>query len=440
MNLRGVALLLAVLAFSSLLGGTSVLQPTKDYYYGEDGAVEGIPAVTGTFIQPWLCEEWADGQWDAHLDRLLSAGMDTVVLQWSAETPQGQFSWAGFPLKEEWARADGCVERAGIVEGLLRSAEKKGVKVFLGLNTAEEWWSDAFADEAWRGAQSAHANEIAGALYSRYKQRYPNAFAGWYWPWELYGNRAGYGKPWAAMMNGTLEYLTGLDPALPLLFSPFMSGYIRLTSQEEHDFWAGFFKEVHLRPGDIFCPQDSAGAAGFTMATVDGHLAAMKRAADAVPGLRFWVNNETFTADFKPAGLDRFVSQLYVSARYTGTHLCFAYSHYYDPALGNPGYDRAYKQYLQTGKPPEGRPGMPELVAAPSADGKTVTFTVTPADRLACAAVRIYRGGRLVATLEGTGAATYTTELRRTGWGKEYAAEVVDCWSRVSRRAVIDVR
>lgn len=349
---KSFAVLLVCVLASALCAGTGVQLPVRDYYFGEDGAITGIPAVTGTFIQPWLCEGWTDSQWDKHLDMLLSAGIDTVILQWTAETPSAKTSYAGFPLPDGLLKADSLKSDEAMVEGLLKSAEAKHVKVFLGLNTAEEWWSNAFVQPEWCAKQAEVGNRIAAQLYALYKSRYPHAFYGWYWAWEMYGNLSGYEKQWSQLMNANLDFLSELDGSMPLLFSPFLSSYIRLSPGQEEAVWTRFFSDTRLRAGDIFCPQDSLGAADFTMKYANDHLAAMGRAAQTKQGLLFWVNNENFTKDYKPAPLDRFISQLYVSARYTDTHLCFSYSHYYNPELVDPAYDQAYKDYLRTGKPP----------------------------------------------------------------------------------------
>lgn len=346
------AALLALLVAACMLAfrGDTAAEAPGVYYYGQDGLVPARPQVTGTFIQPWLADDWTDEDWSGHLDRLLSAGIDIVILQWTADTSGGACAFAAFPLPDGVKKTEDFMGSAGLVEGLLKAAEQRGVKVFVGLNTADDdWWSDAFTSPDWRAAQADAGNRIADALYGLYKARFPNAFAGWYWPWEMYGNRSGYGTYWAEMLNASLKHLTALDASMPLMFSPFMSGYIRLSAASEERMWTEFFHEAKLRPGDIFCPQDSVGGEIISLTESGKHLAAMKRAAGTCPGLLFWVNNENFTKEFKPAPLERFLSQLYVSGKYTDTHMCFSYSHYYDPVLNDPSFDSGYKAYRAVG-------------------------------------------------------------------------------------------
>ncbi len=437
--------ILLLVVFSVTMAGSGAVGARDVYYYGEDAMNARIPAITGSFIQPWLCQGWSDEQWDRHLDMLLSAGIHTVIMQWTAETPDGEFSYAGFPVPAGLPQSAGLKTDEKMVERLLKSAEKKNVKVFLGLNTADEWWNQAFLKKDWRKKQAEAGNAVAKILYDAYKSRYPNAFYGWYWVWEMYGNTLGFGRGWVELMNANLDYLTALDDSLPVLFSPFMSGYMRLTPRQEEAMWTGFFARARLRPGDIFCPQDSVGAVGFTMNYVDKRLQAMKKAADTKPGLVFWVNNETFTKlgnDFKPALMDRFISQLYVSDRYTNTHVSFAYSHYYDPEHANPSFDRSYKAFLHTGQVDRTPPAAPALAADVAADRRSVSLTVTPADPADCWKITIYRGNKVIDTYEATqplpGLRSHrVTDRLERGGVIECSATVTDCWGNVSERATV---
>lgn len=436
-----VAGLLLIAAVLPLAAGSGLIRQNDAYYYGEDGRVPKTPVVSGTFIQPGLCEDWTDSQWDRHLDMLLRAGIDTVVLQWTAETPNGEFSSAYFPVPAEWKRSASGIDVHGeAVERLLKSAEKKNVKVFLGLNLADEWWDNAFRDGLWCREQADAGNETARELYGLYKQKYPHAFHGWYWAWEMYGNPFGYERKWSDFMNINLDYLSVMDASMPVLFSPFLSSYIRLSPGQEETFWKRFLQSAHLRPGDIFCPQDSVGAAGFTMEYADGHLSAMKQAAGTVPGLLFWVNNENFTKDFKPATLDRFVSQLYISGRYTDTHLCFSYSHYYDPLAVDPSFDRDYRAFASGGKVETALPAKPSLTARVSEENNEITLTVTVEGSADIHTVQIYRGRRLVDTHEVTGLASGPFQYTKTfAWNRNdhsaYYATVSNCWGKVSEPA-----
>lgn len=110
-------------------------------------------------------------------------------------------------------------------------------------------------------------NAIATELYQKYHSRYPGTFYGWYWVWEVDNYNFRF-QTWenvlVAALNVQLDHLTALDPALPFLFCPFMN-YRLGTAAQYRDFWTRVFARTHLRPGDIFAPQDCVGAGGLTM-------------------------------------------------------------------------------------------------------------------------------------------------------------------------------
>lgn len=301
------------------------------------------PRVTGDFIQPWLCEDWSESQWESHYDILKGAGINMLILQWTADTPYGSFKYVGYP--SDYApshKTSDYTEKTSMLENALKAAEAKNMKIFVGLNQSDEWWSNAFTTPSWCDIQANVGNVIARETYSLYKAKYPHAFYGWYWSWEMYNQNSGYENNWSAMMNTQLDCLTQLDSSMPVLYSPFISNYITSTPAQLEEQWTSFFNQTHLRTGDIFCPQDSVGASGLSMDYLDNQIAAMKAASLKKDGLKFWVNCENFTKDSQPAPLDRFISQLKMASKYSDTIITFSYSHYY---ANNPEYNNAYKTY-----------------------------------------------------------------------------------------------
>jgi pectate lyase len=75
----------------------------------------------------------------------------------------------------------------------------------------------------------------------------------------------------------------------------------------------------------------------------------LKEAADTEEGMRFWVNNESFTADFAPADISRFIEQIEASEKYAETHITFSWNHYYNPLndAAAESYHNALKEYLK---------------------------------------------------------------------------------------------
>ena len=90
----------------------------------------------------------------------------------------------------------------------------------------------------------------------------------------------------ATGFNKVLDQATALDPAMPVLLSPFYSEYLTNASVTATlPFWQTFLNAAHLRDGDIFCPQDAIGAAWTRETSLEKvwkmYAAAVKSAAIA---------------------------------------------------------------------------------------------------------------------------------------------------------------
>jgi hypothetical protein len=177
----------------------------------------------------------------------------------------------------------------------------------------------------------------------------------------MYNGMGGCEKACADMININLDYLTGLNPDMPLMLSPFVrtAGGDAITAGRE---WDKFFTLSHFRPGDIYCSQDAVGAGWMKIELLEQYFDEIKKAVDKKEGLLFWANNENFTDTenvpdspktkqrFIPAPLERFVRQMNISDKYVSDHVTFAYSHYYAPDRCDPKLHEAYKNYYITGK------------------------------------------------------------------------------------------
>ena len=65
------------------------------------------------------------------------------------------------------------------LEKCLQSAQKNGIKVFVGLNFNERWWKVDY-DARWLLEQMEMGNKVADELVVLYKEKYPDAMYGWY--------------------------------------------------------------------------------------------------------------------------------------------------------------------------------------------------------------------------------------------------------------------
>lgn len=324
---------------------------------------KAYPIITGTFLQPGSFDSYDDSKWEAHLKALKEVGIDKIIIQWSANTPNLKFTYSAYPSQLAAHNKAKKFNSSGayVVEGCLKAAEKYKMKVFIGLNEAPEWWSKFVYNKKWNKDQAMLGNKIAKELYDLYKYKYPNAFYGWYFVWEMFNGMEGCEKECADMINITLDYLTELNSDMPLMLSPFVrtAGGDAVAAGME---WDKFFTFSHFRAGDIYCSQDAVGAGWMDIELLDQYFCEIKKAVDKKEGLLFWANNECFTdmenvanspksdIRFLPAPLERFVRQMKISDKYVSDHVTFAYSHYYSPDCCDPKLHEAYKNYYNTGK------------------------------------------------------------------------------------------
>lgn len=309
------------------------------------------PIVTGSFMQAWAFSDFSDEQIGRHFDYLKEVGIDTVILQSTASTPNGKFESVCYPSEiAEQNPAGGTVGgNKKFVERCLAAAEARNMKVFIGLNSADEWWDKFVKDEQWYTMQAELGNRMAKEMVNLYKEKYPHAMAGWYFAWEFSNAIFPYEYNCADMLNINLDFLTALDPSMPLMLSPFINADVPAFLTQAS--WARVFSSTRFRQGDIFCCQDSIGAGFMPMDKLDSYFKALKNAVNTKPGLLFWANNENFIqADWSSAPVSRFVEQMKITSKYVSSHVSFSYSHYYSPDMGKQAFHDAYKRYYLTGE------------------------------------------------------------------------------------------
>lgn len=316
---------------------------------GSPRSTRTYPIACGTFIQWFLVQHWDDARWRAEYRCLKQAGMRYVVLE---PTVDDNAHAAYYPTA-----LPGYHQAAGypdIVDACLRNAELEGMQVFLGMNFDDvRWWRLGARNPDWLLGEMDAGNAVADELYARYGRRYPRAFAGWYWVWEV--DNGDFVVParrdvLASALDRSVRHLHAIAPDLPVLLCPFMNSHAG-TPEAYAAMWQYVFAHCALGRGDIFCPQDGVGAHQLLLRELPAWFKALAGAVRTRPGLRFWSDTETFDSkDWSSAPLERFVAQLRAVQPYVEQSLTFAYSHYYSPLQKPAGYHRAYVEYVRTGR------------------------------------------------------------------------------------------
>lgn len=355
-------------------------------------------AADGTFIQPMLCGFWTDAEWQKEITALKNAGMHYIVISTAAECAPGKAARVIYPTNlpntERATRGDG-IPYPDVIENCLRNAEASGMKVFVGIGNNESWWKNKI-DSTWLYKQMDFDNKVCDELWKLYKKKYPNAFYGWYWTYEIanFNYTNAELDEIATAMNMQLDHLIAVNEKIPFMWCPYMNAKIG-TAEKYEVMWKYIFKQLHTTAGDIFCPQDCVGAGGLTINEVDEWFSALRKAVDTKPELEFWSDVETFDHnDWSSASIGRIVKQLKIEQPYVDNYITFAYSHYQSPTVADSGYQKTYVDYLENGKIETIPPTEPGNLNAVSLDNGKVRLTWNASsDNIGVCKYFIYRNG-----------------------------------------------
>lgn len=369
------------------------------------------PTVSGTFIQWWLAEDWTDEIWDEECRILKEAGMKYIILAPTAFSGKDEATgkekistiYSTQHRDFEMLKTEDGSDYPDLVDACLKSASKYGLKVFLGLNFSDDWWLKRH-DEKWLENRILEGNMVAEELWNLYRTVYGDTMYGWYWCWEaddiffksltLSDTR----NMLANAIKAQIDYMETSGIRLHFMISPYMDwrfgtpeGYART--------WEYVLANSGLKDGDVFSPQDCIGSRKLKMNNYTRWFAALRKAADVVPGLRLWANTETFDiSDWTSAPLNRVIRQMRDVGSYVDDWVSFSYSHYYSPNVIMPGYHLTYVDYVNNGILEEIPPTAPsDLKAEVLNDGRVMLAWEPAYDNIGVCGYYILRNGRQIA-------------------------------------------
>lgn len=379
------------------------------------------PAFNGSFIQTWYCGSWDDARWQQEADCMKRSGVKYLILQELASYSGG---WsASYPSGIEELKGN-CTD-TDAVDACLKCCEQNGIKVFVGLAGFDSWWT--FSGLTPRYMQSCRLMaKMQRELYSRYAEKYPNAFYGWYFTPEINNTVSmliSAGNI-ARGVNKIIDTARELNPDMPVMLSPYYTEYLTIPSTAiAGAFWKRLISKIHFADGDILAPQDAVGAGWVQEKNIESVWQMFRSAADTCKrDLKLWANCENMTCAssgglFSPPAtletenrtscLDRFVRQMNVASRYCENIITFSYNHYYCPALVGSVYEDTYLDYIENGfvleneKPSRVQWNISEdglVTWEPSTDNIGVAYykVVQPVSGRPVAVARIEAGDELV--------------------------------------------
>lgn len=444
-----------------------------------------IPShISGTFIQPWLYNNWNEDRWEKEFAIWNKLGFDTIILGDTASIKLSDYSITTYyPSKIE-----GANKSTDYLTKLFEQCKKHGYKLYIGMgNTAEGWpffdFGNSKNKEIFREVCNRFAL-IAEDIYNIYYEDYSDVFAGFYFVPEMYNssmfdtdaNRAIYVDGMAYGLEVVFEKLNSLNSDIPFIFSPYLNifggSWVSKNSENIGKFWTDFLREADFRDGDILCPQDSCGAGGMDVEHLEEYTKMYQKATqDCGKKIQFWSNCETFIQpndDFisrnegvnywGSATVKRMVSQFEITGKYASKIITFAFPHYQSPYNNVSGFYETYLNYLQTGNIDNEKPTAPDKIrtvatSSPTSNGKkslTVYFSGMY-DNFGISRINIYKNGefftfRLPTRVDGGSTLPYyinnffDDSFDLESESAVYEFEVIDCAGNISEKSSFTIK
>jgi len=353
----------------------------------------------GSFIQSRLCGSWTDARWQEEFSAMKAAGMHYLVIGPVAESRDNGKTVTLYPSDLPNTTLSRHVNDHDMVDVCLRNAEAAGIKVFIGIGMNEKWWQALGIDSTWLYNQMEFDNKVADEVWTKYKNKYPAAFYGWYWVYEVANVNLTPIQQNVLInaMNMQLDHLTSKNEKLPFMWCPFMNSKFG-TPQAYEAMWKNVFSKLHTTNGDIFAPQDCVGAGGITLSEVPAWFSALRKAVNTKPGLVMWSDVETFDhKDWSSATIDRIIKQMQMEQPYVENYITFAYCHYQSPYNTDSGYHATYIDYLKTGRLETSPPTAPaNFSAVLQSNGDVVLNWDASSDNVGVCGYYVYRNGKMI--------------------------------------------
>ena len=335
------------------------------------------PLISGSFLQGWMCRDWSQERWNQELAAMKSLGMKTLILQssydWattaSVSSEYGQ-DWSKYTTTSRYSlypteipELKGANNSMDQLKQALAAAKENDMTIYIGLVSDDRWWKFGWgiptaassnadlATESYFAQWCAYNGEVSAKMiteiWNRYSSDYAEQIGGWYYNNEIWNfdsacagtDNGVYSQILADNFNTYLKAIEQNCPDKPLMLSPYFNRTLS-TGTQYCNFWKSVFAKTNFKLGDIFAPQDCIGEHPDKIDTAPEWIGKLAEAAKTKEGLRFWVNNETFTASYSSASVDRVISQIEATRQYAETHILFSWNHYY-----NPIYNSAFQSY-----------------------------------------------------------------------------------------------
>ena len=317
------------------------------------------------FIQPWFCEYWSVEQWESHIEKMISAGYNELIIQNSIDIRNNaiEIFYNSVFFKLEAKKRNLELHDFSTMYDKIFEAIKNINKPFyisMGLTTFHEWNTRCISDpEFYDIIMNFEKNCISEILSSELYENNKKYISSLYVSYEMYDfdlpddyeNGKWFisekEKAWGNYFTEIIEYIESFkDTEIPLFFSPYHSAYYHPSNETEYRIWRNFFSIAKFRKIDAIAPQDHFGFMNGAYTDEDGktckeHLISIKKACKEYSQAQFWINNEIFTKDYITADLNRVKKQFEINEELKPEKvISFSFSHY------GVGHDPFFSQYI----------------------------------------------------------------------------------------------
>lgn len=390
------------------------------------------PEFNGTFAQSWLTSSWDDERWAKEIEAMEKDGVKYLVLQ-DLANKDTEGNWSIY-FDSSLDAFDGATFGGDVLEAALKAVKGSDIQIFVGLTTFDNLWSGGTLTKEYGEVCDITANMMEEIYNTYYKGNEAN-FYGWYFTMEFSNNVLMQlsGDNIVKGLNVVLDRATAIDPAIPLMMSPFTSDYASLGKAMAMMHWTKIFTKGHWREGDIIAPQDAVGAGWIEEEDLEDiwEMYLLSTGCCEVQ-LRLWANCENFTSAIAPAfgegvfnphstenvvnvpaTLDRFVRQMDMASYYCENIITFSYTHYYSENQVSPAFIETYRDYIANGYVLENEaPTMSTFTKSQTEEGVELNWEQA-SDNIGISHYRVEKNGEFLwrgETYDGYHRVSYTDE------------------------------
>ena len=377
------------------------------------------PEFNGTFLQSWLSGSWDEEDWVKEVAAMEKDGVKYLVIQ-DLATKNLEGEWTIYYDSDLPAFADADVG-TDVLANTLEAVKGTDIQVFVGLTAFDNLWSTGTLTKEY-GQVCDITADMMQEIYDKYYTGNEANFYSWYFTMELSNNiLMQFGMPNILKgLNVVLDKATAIDPAIPMMMSPFMSNYYSVGKSAALMQWMKIFSKGHWRDGDIVAPQDAVGARWLDVEDlVDMWEIYTWAIGSCHADVKLWANCENFTSAVAdsfgagllnpektenivsvPATLDRFTYQMDIASRYCENIITFSYSHYYSENQVSTAFIDTYNDYVENGYVLETKaPTMGEITKTQTDDGIELNWEEAT-DNIGISHYRIMKNGKFLQRAE----------------------------------------